>query len=101
MIFFPITIFDSEALFSQSITLAGARQGPQTLRRWPHLGEIRCSACGETSIKFYKIRAIYNYPEIREDLYLCTECQRSNRLTTFLPLVGGFIVLLVWMLMST
>jgi hypothetical protein len=52
-------------------------------------------------MKFYHIPAIYNYPELREDLYLCPECQRSNRLSTYAPLVGGFIFLLAWMLIST
>ena len=64
------------------------------------MGELRCSVCGRPSIKFYQVRAIYNYPELREDLYLCPECQRSNRLITYLPLCAGFIFLLAWMILS-
>lgn len=63
--------------------------------------EIRCSACGRAALKFYHVKAIYNYPELREDLYLCSECQRSNRLITYLPMVAGFVFLMAWMLLST
>lgn len=62
--------------------------------------EIRCSACGSPSMKFYRIKSIYNYPELREDLYLCPECQRGNRLITYLPMAAGFAVLFLWMLLS-
>ncbi len=65
------------------------------------MDEIRCSVCGSSSTKFFLVKAIYNYPELREDLYLCPECQRGNRIMTYLPMVAGFVVLLVWMLLST
>lgn len=64
-------------------------------------GDLRCSVCGRSSTKFYRIPAIYNYPELREDLYLCPECQSSNRLITYLPMGAAFIFLLAWMLLSS